>query len=442
MQKPLFKPFCRCHIRPFLLKVHILLIFLLMLCFKKVITLEKQTSSSSNSSPTSVFNIEKPSDPNSVPLWENTKTSYINQLSSSQDLQGILMNLGDNLDRSNAGIDRMTVFDKNINENQKYFENFESYKDLIDATLIQAQLSSDPRYLNALKAYQSTIDLNFSKALAFVKLNYQNIYGNIPSSYWCTANFSADIKNTVDILHSQLDVSPCDNIKSNKDSLSFYELINKSVDLKPLASFPGTLKNLDLSHVILSKNASSVIPLMNLPLESLSLNNTGVESVWPLRFLKSLLDLQLRGNPLKSFVFLKELTLLTSLWIPQTGFKDFSKISSYSKSISSLDVSKNPLSSTPGLSALSQLRYLNISETSISNLTIPPSLEFLKASKTLLKDGAFIANNVNFQEIDISYTSVSTLPSLNNFFNLTSLNYNNSPLQGSPCPALETGSCL
>jgi hypothetical protein len=107
-----------------------------------------------------------------------------------------------------------------------------------------------------------------------------------------------------------------------------------------------------------------------------------------------------------------------------------------------LDVSKNPVSSTPGLSALSKLRYLNISETSIGNLTLPPSLEFLKASKTPLKDGAFIANNKNFQEIDISYTSVSSLPSLNNFSNLTSLNYNNSPLQGSPCPIADTGSCL
>lgn len=413
-----------------------------MLCFKKVITLEKQTSSASNSSPTSAFNIEKPSDPNLVPLWENTKTSYMNQLTSFEDLQGILMNLGMNLDRSNAGIDRMNVFDKNLNENQKYFENFESYKDLIDSTLIQAQLSSDSRYLNALKAYQNQIDLNFSKALAFVSLNYKNIYGNIPSSYWCTANFSVEIQNTMGVLETQMDISPCDNVKTVTDSLSFNQLINKPVDLKPLASFPGTLKNLDLSHVILGKNASSVIPLMNLPLESLSLNNTGVESVWPLRFLKSLLDLQLRGNSLKSFVFLKELTLLTSLWIPQTGFKDFSKISYYSKGITSLDVSKNPVSSTPGLSALSKLRYLNISETSIGNLTLPPSLEFLKASKTPLKDGAFIANNKNFQEIDISYTSISSLPSLNNFSNLTSLNYNNSPLQGSPCPIADIGSCL
>lgn len=180
------------------------------------------------------------------------------------------------------------------------------------------------------------------------------------------------------------------------------------------AQFLTGLSSLDLSG---NNNLSDITPLLDLPLDGLSLSQTSVVDLAELNAITTLKTLALQGFSGNNVSALSDLTNLESLDLSSsqvtdlTGLSDLPslqslRLSGRTTSSPRIVASRAPVSDLGPLASAPSLRVLFLNQTSVANIdTLPsiPSLESLWLMHSFVSDLNPLLNLPNLENVNLSY---------------------------------------
>lgn len=232
--------------------------------------------------------------------------------------------------------------------------------------------------------------------------------------------------STLEITHNQHDLNPINKLINLKElelhdnkadlvpiaelnKLKILKLFSNSSDLKPIVNLH------DLEHLDLSYNQANIYPILNLKnLRSLNLSNNYSFDLFPVHFLRNLIELNITSsNDLSDLSYLVYLSNLKTLYIGGNHLTNLTPLARLTK-LSSLTINYNQADLNPigKLTNLTSLRLFNNSA----------DLNPLKTLSNLLV--LDLDNNFNFNKKDPTYLSI-----IANFSNLTELSIRDNNLE-------------
>jgi Leucine-rich repeat (LRR) protein len=171
---------------------------------------------------------------------------------------------------------------------------------------------------------------------------------------------------------------------------------------------------LDLS----SPDVEDIAPLENVPtLRRLSLADTHVTSLEPLRHLSDLQELDLSGARVRDIAPLEQLTNLRALYLSGLEIQDFHPLERL-VSLEDLDLSATPFSDVQPLTKLRNLRALNLRANELSNITRISeltSLRKLDLSLTNIADLRPLQSLPDLEELALGTGSLERVRSTSSF---------------------------
>lgn len=185
------------------------------------------------------------------------------------------------------------------------------------------------------------------------------------------------------------------------------------IDSLQFLSSLASLQSLDLTGSRFS--ADELVTVASLPnLQSLTLSNCGLSTIADLGNARNLTYLNLANNTIRNLEPLSTLTNLRELNLQHNAVIDLSALSNLG-SLQTLDVSYNSLSSISPIAVCSQLTWLeagNNSLTDLNSIDKLTSLTHLNVSNNNLTDVGILDNCTALKELSIASNSITDISAL------------------------------
>ncbi len=292
---------------------------------------------------------------------------------------------------------------------KEFIKNGKRFSDVTsenDATLLS---------ITSLDAPQSGINkipeaVKFLKNLESVDLSYNEI-SDISPLYACTGIKRLNIES---------------NLVSSVDTAKFVNLTELNASSNGLDSMPDFGKNASIKHISLAdnniKSVTSLSGLGNISYIDISgnfLSDVSALGAFSMVDGETVATLDISDNAITDLGFASSIAGLKAFYASNNGITQ--GLDKLPVGIERLDVSNNLLAEGKGLGALTDLRYIDISGNSFTNLSDIaniPGVVRLDASENLVADATGIANSTSLKSLDVSGNK---LTALNNFASLVNL---------------------
>ena len=194
--------------------------------------------------------------------------------------------------------------------------------------------------------------------------------------------------------------------------LGLKELVIDGMPAEDLSFLPSLDKLTSLKILNTAVSAEAMDTIGRLPaLEALTIKNSGVSGIAPLREMTSLISLDLSDNAIRDLDAISQMTNLQTLYLQHNAVTSLDALQSLQQ-LKTLNVSYNAITSAEALSKCPHLEWLNLSYNKLNNLDMlhnMSSLKVLHAAFNALQSAAPVTSCVNLVELDLSHNQIGDL---------------------------------